>query len=148
MNVNYEDGDLITFLINQINKYKYFVNVDDILQQSNFINKFVSVKNFNNILNIDNKKDYFSLSHHFIKISAYLFVINKIDKDDYGVLIWNNQKILVENFYNLKEIETDNYKALLTLLVYHHIINILENNDMYSTEYHNNLLKLNEVLVY
>jgi len=147
MNIDIDDAYIISFLINQLNKYRFNVNVNDIIEQSNYINKFISISDFNDIIGIDNTKDILNLSHHFIKISAYLFVINKIDKDEYETIIWNNQKILVENFY-IKNIETDNYKALLTLLIYHHIINILENNQLYNNEYTTNLLKLNEVLVY
>lgn len=139
------DGELIDFLVKQIRKYRYCVNFDAILEQSK-INTINFYGSFDKYYDITDKYDIINLSHIFIKITSYLYTINKID--NYKEFIDENKNIIEDNIYAFNRIDNEDEKSITILIVFLSIFNILERNTIYNNYYTKNLYNISEIIIY
>jgi len=95
-----EDAELIKFTISQINKYKFNNNFIDVIEQSKMINNFVNIDELDEYIGITDKNDIGNIGLIFIKITAYLYTINKIRLTKlYTNFINDNDDIVKENSF-------------------------------------------------
>lgn len=158
-----EDADLIKFTISQINKYKFNNNFVDVIEQSKMINNFVNIDELDEYLGITDKNDIGNIGLIFIKITAYLYTINKIRLTKlYTNFINDNNDIVKENsfiFSILEDLEDFNgiddaknnsnkLRAKTFLIIYFRILDILDSNDLYNDEWTKTIFNINDILCY
>jgi len=144
-----ENGDIIFYLIQNINNYKFNNNFNDIKQISKDTNEALDIDDLDEYLNITNSSDINNVSNIFIKITAFNYTINYIRLNKlYRNYIIENEELINENSFIFSIIKDNDLTSKTFLITYYKIFNILENNNIYNAEFTNNLNMINEVLIY
>lgn len=144
-----ENGDYLSYLINQINNYKFNNNFNDIKQISQDINKELDIADLDEYLYINNSNDINNVSNIFIKITAFNYtfnyiILNKLCRN----YIIENEELINENSFIFSIIKDDDLISKTFLIVYFKILSILDNNENYNKEFTTNINMINEVLIY
>ena len=144
-----EDGNIIFYLIQHINQYRFNNHFNNIKQISKDINTTLHIADLDEYLHINNSNDINNVGNIFIKITAFNYSLNYIRLNKlYRNYIIENEELINENSFIFSIIKDNDLTSKTFLITYYKICKILENNNNYNIEFEDNLNTMNDILIY